>query len=114
VTSTTGAKQKSWPPQFLTTVPLAQLKKSRGNDTIEFAETLCKITKDSIAGSAGEPLVFRNWQKDLTRHLFATKPDGTLRHKRALIGLPRKNGKSAWLSALALEHLILGPNGGEA
>jgi len=114
VTTTSGGKHKSWPPQFLTPVPPLQLKKSRGNDTIEFAETLCKITKDSIAGSAGEPLIFRNWQKDLTRHLFATKPDGKLRFKRALIGLPRKNGKSAWLSALALEHLILGPNGGEA
>ena len=86
---------------------------SRGDDVIDFAETLCRITKDSIAGRSGEPLIFRDWQKELTRGLYALKEDGTLKHKIALIGLPRKQGKSAWLSALALEHLVLGPSGGE-
>jgi phage terminase large subunit-like protein len=80
---------------------------------VDFAETLCKITKDSVAGKAGAPMTFRPWQTQLTKNLLAVKADGTLRHKVALIGLPRKNGKSAWLSALALEHLILGPSGGE-
>lgn len=100
-------------PQFVTPVAPADLKRSRGDNIIDFSEALCKITKDSVAGNAGEPLVFRNWQKDLTRRLFAVKADGKLKHKVALIGLPRKNGKSAWLSALALEHLVLGPQGGE-
>jgi phage terminase large subunit-like protein len=114
MTSKTGVKIKGWKPEHLTSIDPKVLKKSRGDDIIEFAEALCKITKDSIAGASGEPLVFRPWQKELTRHLFAENPNGTLKHKRALIGLPRKNGKSAWLSAIALEHLVLGPNGGEA
>lgn len=108
------AKIQGWPPRYLSPVTPAELKRSRGEDTIEFAETLCKITKDSIAGHAGEPLVFRDWQKSLTKNLFATNSDGSLKHRRALIGLPRKNGKSAWLSTIVLEHLLLGPNGGES
>ena len=108
------AKIQGFPPRYLSPITPAELKRSRGGEVIEFAEALCKITKDSIAGHAGEPLVFREWQKALTNSLFATKADGTLKHKRALIGLPRKNGKSAWLSAIVLEHLLLGPNGGES
>lgn len=111
-TNNRGKKILGWPPSHLT--DLSKFKNNRGDEVIEFAEAICKITKDSIAGHAGEPLVFRAWQKELTRQLFITKNDGTLKHKRALIGLPRKNGKSAWLSALALEHLVLGPNGGES
>lgn len=103
-----------WPPRYLSKIPAADLKRSRGLDVVDFAEALCKITKDSVAGSAGEPLVFRPWQRSLTEALFAVRPDGRLRHKMALIGMPRKNGKSAWLSAVALEHLVLGPAGGEA
>ena len=114
MTKKTGAKIQGWKPEYLTKVDSKDLKRSRGDEIIEFAEALCKITKDSIAGASGEPLIFRPWQKELTRHLFIENTDGTLKHKRALIGLPRKNGKSAWLSAIALEHLVLGPNGGEA
>lgn len=106
-------KTKAWPPRYLSKVPPAELKRSRGDQVIDFVEALCSITKDSVAGRAGEPLIFRPWQRELTRRLFAEKSDGRLRHKVALIGLPRKNGKSAWLSAIALEHLVLGPTGGE-
>ena len=104
---------QGFPPRWLTKVPPADLKRSRGDHIADFAELLCKITKDSIAGHAGEDLVFRPWQRELTRNLFAVKADGTFRHRVGLIGLPRKNGKSAWLSAVALESLVLGANGGE-
>ena len=102
-----------FPPRWLTTVAEADLKRSRGDDISDFAEALCKITKDSIAGHAGEDLIFRPWQRELTKQLFAVKADGTFRHRVGLIGLPRKNGKSAWLSAVALESLVLGAQGGE-
>ena len=104
----------SWPPRYLSPVDPDALARSRGDHVIDFAEALCTITKDSIAGNAGTPLIFRDWQKELTRHLYAEKPDGTLRHSRALIGIARKNGKSAWLGSLVLEHLIFGVSGGEA
>ena len=104
---------QGFPPRWLSPVADADLKRSRGNDIADFAEALCKITKDSIAGHAGEDLVFRPWQRELTKQLFAVKADGTFRHRIGLIGLPRKNGKSAWLSAIALESLVLGAQGGE-
>jgi phage terminase large subunit-like protein len=106
-------KIDGFPPRWLSPVAEADLKRSRGNDIADFAEALCKITKDSIAGHAGEDLVFRPWQRELTKQLFAVKADGTFRHRIGLIGLPRKNGKSAWLSAVALESLVLGAQGGE-
>ena len=105
---------QSWPPRYLSPTSEANLKRSRGDHVIDFAEALCTITKDSIAGNAGEKLIFRDWQKELTRHLYAEKADGTLTHSRALIGVSRKNGKSAWLASLVLEHLIFGVSGGEA
>lgn len=102
---------QGWPPKYLTKV--SPKSKSRGEYVADFAETLCKITKDSVAGHAGDALVFRPWQRELTKALFAEGKDGKLKHRLALIGLPRKNGKSAWLSAVALESLVLGAQGGE-
>ena len=106
-------KIQGFPPRWLSPVAEADLKRSRGNDIADFAEALCKITKDSIAGHAGEDLIFRPWQRELTKQLFAVKADGTFRHRIGFVGLPRKNGKSAWLSAIALESLVLGAQGGE-
>jgi phage terminase large subunit-like protein len=36
-----------------------------------------------------------------------------MRYRRAIIGLPRKNGKSLLGTAIALEHLVYGPHGGQ-
>ncbi|MEI6565961.1 MAG: terminase large subunit [Verrucomicrobiota bacterium] len=104
---------QGWPPRYLSPVSPADLKRSRGDHVIDFAQALCTITKDSIAGNAGTRLVLRDWQKELLRNLYAEKADGTLRHSRALIGVSRKNGKSALLAALVLEHLVFGVSGGE-
>lgn len=106
-------RQQGWPPRWLTTVPAADLKRSRGLNVIEVAERLCRITKDSVAGNAGELMTFRPWQAELTRQLLAVRADGRLRHRSALIGLPRKNGKSSWLAVIALDHLLFGPGGAE-
>jgi phage terminase large subunit-like protein len=38
---------------------------------------------------------------------------GLMRYRRAVIGLPRKNGKSLIGTAIALEHLLFGPNGAQ-
>jgi phage terminase large subunit-like protein len=113
MSATKKTQIQGWPPRYLTKASPAELKASRGDHVINFAETLCRITEDSLAGNAGDLLQFRDWQKELTRHLFAVKADGTLKHRRALIGLPRKNGKSAWLSSIALEHLTFGIKGSQ-
>jgi phage terminase large subunit-like protein len=101
----------SWPPKYLTPVP-AEAFGMRGEVAIEFVENYGIITKDSIAGNRGSPLILRDWQKELIRHIYA-EADGGYRHLRNLILIPRKNGKSALASTLAIFDLLYGPEGGE-
>jgi phage terminase large subunit-like protein len=106
-------KVQNWPPAYLSPVSNIELANSRGYDIIDFAETLCRVTEDSIAGNVGDKLVLRPWQKELLLNLYAEDDNGLLKHRRALIGIPRKAGKSALLSTLVLEQLLLGVNGGQ-
>jgi hypothetical protein len=50
----------------------------------------------------------------LIRHLYAVRPDGRLRYRQALIGMPRKQGMSALAAALALDSLIVHKIGARA
>ena len=52
----------------------------------------------------GHPLELDEWQKErIIRPLFDTRrPDGRRRYKQALVFLPRKNGKSTLICAVAL------------
>jgi len=104
---------KGWPPAHLTPVPAADRRRGDGAIVGEFIEALCPQVKDSVAGRSGEPLILRPWQKQLLAHAYARRPDGRYRHRRALIGLPRKSGKSALGSGMALHGLMMGPRGGE-
>ena len=101
-----------WPPQWLTPVPQSELDNGEGEVVADFAETFGIITKDSIAGKTGSPLVLRDWQRELMRYVFAGDEDG-YRHRISLIGMPRKNGKSALGSVFGLYSLILGARGAE-
>jgi phage terminase large subunit-like protein len=84
---------------------------SRGEDVTDFAATLLKASRGF---KAGEPLEFTNWQSWLMNRLLETDPKtGLLRYRRAVIGLPRKNGKSLLGTAIALEHLLSGPAGAQ-
>jgi len=103
---------QGWPPKWLTEVPDEARNSDEGQLAIDFAESFGIITKDSVAGKAGERLVLRQWQKELIKNVFAQE-DGGFRHSTSLIGMPRKNGKSALGSVLALYSLIMGPRGGE-
>jgi len=97
---------------MVTPVPQFDLDSGDGDTVIEFAEAFGIITKDSVAGPAGEPLVMRDWQKQLIRHVFAGDGNG-YRNRASLILVPRKNGKSALGSVFALYSLILGAKGAE-
>jgi phage terminase large subunit-like protein len=103
----------SWPPKWLTPIPESQLQRGRVEEPVtDFVEAFGRITKDSVAGKAGSPLLLRPWQKLLLEHLFAWDDEG-LRNRISLVGMPRKNGKSALGAALGLYSLILGPKGAE-
>jgi phage terminase large subunit-like protein len=104
----------SWPPRWLTPVPDEAIKAGDGEYAILFAETFGTIGKDGIAGRVGDALVLRPWQKELVRRIFARDADGGLTARVALVGTPRKSGKSALASTLALYSLIAeGIEGGE-
>ena len=105
----------SWPPRWLTPVPKQAIAAGDGQYAIEFAEAFGSIGKDGIAGQAGDPLDLRPWQQELVKCVYARDADGGLRFRTALIGMPRKNGKSALSSAaFGLYSLIAeGIEGGE-
>lgn len=102
---------RAWPPALLS--PTRPRARSDGPQCAEFIEAFCRITKDSIAGRSGTELVLRPWQRRLLHGLLERRPDGRLKHRQALIGMPRKNGKSALASGVALWGLFCGPDGGE-
>lgn len=108
-----GRRVDGWPPRWLTPVPAADVKRGDGEHAAEFIEALCKVTKDSVAGASGAPIVLRGWQRQILGHLLARRPDGRYRHRQALVGVARKNGKSALGAGLALYGLVMGPDGGE-
>ena len=93
-------------PTWRTPVPEDAIARGDGDFLIRFATAFGTITKDSVAGRAGAPLVLRDWQKDLLRDLFSRDEDGGLRHRIGILGLPRKNGKSALGSVIAAFALM--------
>lgn len=107
------AKRSGWPPRWLSKTTPAERRRGDGPLAAQFVNDLCRITKDTVAGPVGAPIVLRPWQTGLLDALLARKADGRLRHRQALIGMPRKNGKSALGSGLALFWLLFGPEGGE-
>lgn len=83
---------------------------TRGDAVAEFAESFCTIIKEN--GST-VPFVLTFWQLWLIRALLEEDPDtGYLRYRRAIVGIPRKNGKTAIAAILTLYHLVFS-NGGE-
>jgi len=99
--------KQAWKPAYAT--PQRSVI-SDGDDVIAFAEYFLRVTKGV---RAGEPLTFTDWQQWLLRALLERNELGRLRYKRALIGLPRKQGKSLLGSALALYGLFAGEAGAE-
>lgn len=109
-----AAEGQAWPPRWLTPCPEEDIEAGDGDLAASWIEALCKVTMDSIAARAGEPMHLRDWQRDLLGVLLARNAHtGRLRHRVALVGVARKNGKSALLAALALFHLFMGPRGGQ-
>lgn len=97
----------AWSPTHF--VPRSQ-RSTDGDLVSQFANSWLTVTKGVMAG---EPLRFTPWQRWLLNGLLERRGDGRLRFRRALIGLPRKQGKSLMGSALALYGLFAGEAGAE-
>jgi phage terminase large subunit-like protein len=100
-------------PLILTPVPAADVARGDGGQVSEFVEGMCRVTKDSIGGRAGDLVELRRWQRRSTGLIYARRADGRRRHRTAVLGLPRKNGKSTKGSGYALHGLVLGGEGAE-
>lgn len=98
---------RDWAPAFHTA---RKFDLTDGDELIRFAENHFRVMKGF---RAGEPLEFTRWQRWLLRGLMERRDDGKLRYRRALIGLPRKQGKSLMGSALAVYSMIAGEPGAE-
>jgi len=98
---------EAWAPAFSSPT---YSDRTRGQNVTDFAELLLKASRGF---KAGEPLVFTDWQRWLMERLYETNEHGLLRYRKAIIGLPRKNGKSLLGTALALEHCLYGPTGAQ-
>ena len=99
--------KQAWKPTFYTP---RENKQSDGDLVTQFAAEWL-VTSKGVR--AGEPLMFTEWQRWLLNALLERRPDGRLRNRRALIGLPRKQGKSLLGSTLALYGLFAGEAGAE-
>lgn len=77
-------------------------------DVRRFARFARAFIRQTKGRWAGEPLVMEAWQLDLVKEILRRDPDtGRRRVTEALVGIPRKNGKSTLLAALALFFLVV-------
>jgi phage terminase large subunit-like protein len=86
---------------------------SKGADAIDFINTFVTLTKDSVAGNAGQLIKLRPWQEQLLTETLALDKNGLFATRTALIGLARKQGKSALMTGMGLWFLFNGDDGGE-
>lgn len=77
----------------------------KADHAVDFIEKFCKHSKGEYAG---KPFKLELWQKAATSALFGFihKIDGHRKYKEFLLIVARKNGKSAWGSAVALYMLM--------
>lgn len=109
-----SAKRNNVAPRWLT--PTSEHDKKRGDGPLvaDFIEATCRQVKDTVSGHSGDPILLRPWQRDyIIDPLFARRADGRYCHRTALVGLARKNGKSALGSGFALYGLVMGADGAE-
>lgn len=77
----------------------------KANRIINFIERVCTHVKGDLAG---QPFLLEDWQKEYIGQLFGTMNDDGLRQFRtSYVQIPRKNGKSNLLAAVALAVLFV-------
>jgi phage terminase large subunit-like protein len=80
---------------------------SYGPDVASWIEANCVLPSGE---HIGQPFRLMPWQKDWINELYACDARGSLRYRWSLLGIPKKNGKSTMIAALALYHLMADPD----
>lgn len=83
--------------------PSGPKRKTQGWKVIKWIEAYCVHTQGRWIG---QPFRLLGWQKRLILELFEAGDDGLRRYRWALVGVPKKNGKTELGAALALYFLI--------
>lgn len=110
----TAPPRSGRPPRYMSPVTRAEMEAGDGTDHIAFIHRHGRVTKDSVGGKRGERLRMRPWQQLQIHRIFARDPDTLDRkHRTGLLGIPRKNGKSAIVAGFGLAEAESGPEGGE-
>ncbi len=72
----------------------------KANRIINFIERICTHVKGELAN---QPFLLEEWQKEYIRQLFGTMNDnGRRQYRTSYVQIPRKNGKSNLVAAIAL------------
>ena len=80
----------------------------RALKVIEFIQTL-RLTGDFF----GKPFVLMPWQIEVINEVYGTIKNGKRQYKTAYLEIPKKNGKTNLVAALAIYHLVCDPKGGQ-
>lgn len=99
----------NWEPMYWTK-PLNGYAFSRGEDITDFSAAFLTAPRGF---RANQPLIFSKWQSWAMDVIFEEEENGFLRYNTFIMGLPRKNGKSLIGTAIALENLFSGDEGGQ-
>jgi phage terminase large subunit-like protein len=74
----------------------------------------CRLLKHTESPFTGKPFVPEGWQDDYFDRLFNTKTaDGRRQYRKSFLFLPRKQGKTACVSVIALYEGFFGQHGGQ-
>jgi len=83
--------------------------KQRALDVIEFVQML-----HAVDDFYGQPLKLLDWQYQVLWDVYGTVNEAGYRQYRfAYLEIPKKNGKTTLIAALALYHLVCDPPGGQ-
>lgn len=75
---------------------------SKGKYVCAWIERHCVLGEGDYFGQRFQ---LRPWQRAIIEKLYETKPNGTRRYRRALIGLPKGNGKTPLAAAIGAYEL---------
>lgn len=101
-------------PKYESPIPEAAIAAGDGERVLTFAAAYGRIHKDSIGGKTGDNIRWLPWQVRLIQRIYARDPKtGRRLARRYLLGVARKNGKTALVAVLALYGLLLEADGAE-
>lgn len=83
--------------------------KDRALEPIEFIQML-----NAVDDFYGQPFLLLDWQHQVLWDVYGTvKPDGRRQYQYAYLEVPKKNGKTSLIAAIALYHLVCDGPGGQ-